>query len=200
MQRLLRIAPLVIAASLVLGQPASAFDGCRAVDFNGDGTVNLLDAFFLSEAFGEENPRVDVDGSSVVDDADIVFWEAFAGETCTDCAANLVDPIRPPTVDAADRAALEAAYGRDCRADLDRDGTVDGDGDVALFILYLGEPTGPGLPATRADFDGDGAVTLLDQGVLSAAIGRDCRPDLTKDGSVDTNDLWALLASWGRCS
>ncbi len=199
MKALLRIAPLVFIAGLVIVRPAAAFDGCRAVDFNGDGTVNILDVVFLSSAFGQPDPRVDVDGSGEVDNADIAFWEAFLGETCTDCAANLDDTDGNSTVDAADREALEGSYSRDCRADLDRDGTVDSDGDVDLFVLYLGQPVGPGLPATRADLDGDGAVTLLDANVLAAANGRDCRPDLNKDGLVDTNDLWALLAAWGPC-
>ena len=192
------LATLVLVAALVVSQPALAFDSCQAVDFNGDGNVDLLDGSLLGAAYGTADPRIDVDGDGTVGDEDVSIFFAFFPQTCAGCMANLDDSDGLNEVNAADRIALELAYGTDCRGDLNRDGTID-KLDIDLFVLYIGDPAGPGTPASRADFNGDGAVNLLDNGALVGMIGNDCRPDLNTDGAVDTNDLWALLASWGPC-
>ena len=175
------------------------FDGCRAVDFNDDGVISLLDLTAFSAAYGSSDPRVDVDGSGVVDDEDLPFLSGFFGQTCSGCTANLVDTGKPATVDAADRAALEAAYNLDCRGDLNRDGVIDDDLDLDLFSFYFGRSAPPGSVEARADFNGDQVISLADFGAFASMVGNDCKPDLNKDGAVDTNDLWVLLASWGSC-
>ncbi len=187
------LSALVFAVLLTAGQPAAAFDSCRAVDFNGDGTVDLLDVAILSAAVGTADPRVDVDGDALVGDADASIFLAFLNQTCSDCTADLDGS---GAVDAADRTILESAYGTACRGDLNGDSVVD-KGDVDLFVIYL---TSPASPATdRADFNGDGVADLGDVGLLTAMLGNDCTADLNKDGEIDANDLWALLASWGSC-
>jgi subtilisin-like proprotein convertase family protein len=63
---------------------------------------------------------------------------------------------------------------------------------------------GDGVPdecACVADFDGDGAVTSSDLGVLLSAWGScgGCAADLTGDGEVLSDDLGVLLSAWGAC-
>lgn len=202
MRKWVRIASLVLVVTMVAGTSGSAsgIDSCRVLDFNDDGFLNFSDVNVLVAAFGLPDPRVDVDGSGLVDQADVIFLLTFLELGCSGCNANLDDTDGLSVVDAADREALEAAYGTDCRGDLNRDGTVDNDRDVELLVEYFGKPTGPDQPATRADFNGDGSVSLADIAPFGAMIGNDCRADLNFDGAVDTNDLWALLSSWGSCS
>ena len=197
---------LVLVASLAVAVlPANAFDSCRAADFNDDGLVNVFDILIYTSAVNTVDPRVDLDGSGLVNEEDYPFIEAFFGQTCTGCTANLVDVgavpglDRVPTVDGDDRAALEAAYGTDCRGDLNRDGTVDQDGDIDLFVFYNGRPAPVGSPEARADFNGNGVVDTFDLLAFLDMVGNDCSADLNKDGAIDTNDLWAMLASWGIC-
>ncbi|MCH9648108.1 MAG: hypothetical protein K0U98_07715 [Deltaproteobacteria bacterium] len=197
-----KLLPIIAVAVLFFtSQPVQAFDGCKAVDFDDDGVVSLSDLVILNDpnVFGQPNARLDVDGSGAVDLADFYFLAGFIGQTCSGCTANLVSPARPPVVDGADRSALESAYGRDCRGDLNRDGVVDDDLDNDLFGVYLNNPAPPGSPQARADFNEDQVVDLLDVNLFVAMIGTDCTVDLNKDGAVDTNDLWALLAAWGPC-
>ena len=199
MKKTIFLRGLVLIASLaVAALPANAFDSCRAVDFNGDGILNLADVDIFASAFGTADPRVDLDGSGLVDEEDQPFFVAFFGQPCTGCMANLVDTGGAPTVDAADRDALVAAYGTDCRGDLNRDGTVDQAGDVDLLRFYIG-PAPAGSLEARADFNDDGMVNLNDISIFVPMIGTDCSADLNTDGAIDTNDLWVLLASWGPC-
>ena len=184
----------VLAAA---AHPASAFDGCRAADVSGDGQVDFWDLGLINAAMGSPSsdfPREELDGSGIVDAADLLMAFGFIFQTCTDCTADLDGD---GDVDADDRAALEAAYGRECRLDMDRNGLVDSENDLDIWVLYFQSLPNPAT--ARADFDGNGIVDFRDISLLTPTIGNDCRPDLNKDGAVDTNDLWFLLASWGPC-
>jgi hypothetical protein len=181
---------VLLAAS---ASPVLAFDGCSAADLSGDGQVDFLD---LSQITSGAIPlaRRDLDGSGLVDTPDVLMAFGFIFRVCTGCTADLDGS---GGVDAADRALLEAAYGRDCRLDLDRNGTVDVENDVDIWIYHFQHLPNPA--SARADFDGNGIVNFADLSALTSTIGNNCRVDLNADGKVDTNDLWALLASWGPC-
>ena len=194
---MLRVSMSVKVLSCVLmlaaaAHPASAFDGCRAADINGDGVVDPFDKNLIAP-LGTPSPRNDIDGSGFMDAADQMIVDGFSGRPCIDCIGDLDGS---GIVDGADRAVLENAYGRDCRLDLDRNDTVDGD-DVDLWVIYWQSPPSPAT--ARADFDDNPGVDYRDINALIPTIGNDCRPDLNKDGLINTNDLWFLLASWGSC-
>ncbi len=190
---------LVKALSLLFvlaapAQPAAAFDGCLAADVSGSvGRVDFADISTISAAQGTVSPRLDLDGCGLVDQVDVLMAFGFVFRTCTGCTADLDGD---GDVDADDRGLLEAAYGRECRLDMDRNDLVD-DNDLDIWVLYFQSLPCPARP--RADFDGNGTVNFADISLLIPTIGNDCRPDLNKDGAVDTNDLWFLLASWGPC-
>ena len=182
----------VLAAT---AHPAAAFDGCRAADVSGDGQVDFWDLGLINgAAMGTFDPRLDLDGCGLVDSVDLLMAYGHIFRTCTGCTADLDGD---GDVDADDRALLEAAYGRECRLDMDRNDVVDDDNDLDIWVLYFQSLP---CPATaRADFDGNGIVNFADISLLIPTIGNDCRPDLNKDGAVNTIDLWFLLASWGPC-
>jgi len=183
---------VLLAAS---ASPVLAFDGCSAADVSGDGQVDFLfDLNPIIAATGTIDPRLDLDGSGLVDTPDVLMVFGFIFRTCTGCTADLDGN---GVVDAADRDLLEAAYGTDCRLDMDRDGTVDDEYDLDTWVYYF--QTAPTPAHGRADFDGNGTVSFLDITALLSTIGNNCVFDLNADGKVDTNDLWALLASWGTC-
>ncbi len=182
---------LMAAAS---GQSALAFDGCRAADVKPDGVVDQADVDLLISLMGLPSPREDLDGSEIVDDADLAIASGFLNVICSTCPLDFDDD---ECVCGAERELVEGAYGRDCRADLNRDGAVD-ELDSPVLDAYLG---GPPLSraAKRADLDGDEAVDDSDRSLLESAFGTDCRPDLNRDGTVDTNDLGLVHAAWGLC-
>ena len=120
----------------------------------------------------------------------------FFGRLCPSCPGDL---NADGTVDAADRDLLESAFGRDCRTDLTRDDTV-GENDVEMAQDYFAsEAPVPHSAEARSDFDDNGVINVFDILTVINDVGIDCRVDLNKDGRVDTNDLWFLLASWGAC-
>ncbi len=201
---LLGKAPWILLAVAVSGQPAAAVDGCRAADVVANGVVDQDDLDSVIEAAnrGSSCPRRDLDGSGKVDLADIVVVSSFIDVTCPVCPADLDDT---DVVDDADRQQLEAGYGLDCRADLNRDGKID-DFDSELLQAYVELATGPMSPdearaAARADLNGDGAVDDSDGVVLleAADADPDCRLDFDGNAAVNRTDLWHLLASWGDC-
>ena len=189
-------------------QPAQAWNGCRAADVSGDGTVDRADVAQVESLIGLPDERADLDGDGVVSPADLVIVARYE-EMIRRGFREILCPVCPPDFDcggeigSADRQHLEAAYGRDCRPDLNRDGFIC-PWDRKLLLEYLGPPPLSEV-AARADLDGNGAVDLNDLQVLDGRIGgsldsRDCRPDLNRDGAVDAADFWYLLASWGPCS
>ena len=197
MSLLAKALPVLLVSIAVTASPASAFDGCRAADISGDGQVDFWDISLIQAAMGQPSslfPREDLDGSGFVDLADFRIVYGFVFQTCTDCTADLDGSL---VVDGQDRILLEAAYGRECRLDMDRNGPVDDDNDPDIWVLYFQSLPNPATE--RADFDGNGIVNFIDISLLLPSIGNDCRYDLNFDGAVNTNDLWALLASWGPC-
>lgn len=185
---------LVLVLLAASASPVLAFDGCFAADVSGDGQVNFLDLSQIVAATGTFDPRLDLDGSGLVDEADTLMAFGHVFRICTGCTADLDNSQE---VDAADRLLLEAAYGTDCRLDMDRNGTVDNENDVDLFIYYFQHL--PTVASETADFDGDGTVNFADLYIVLPTVGNDCRFDLNFDDKVNTDDLWALLASWGPC-
>ena len=136
--------------ALAVGQPASALNGCRATDVNGDGVVDQDDIDLVTSRLGSPSP--DLDGDGVVSEAEVAIVSSFSGTSCLDCVADLSDN---GNVCGEDRLLLEAAYGFDCRPDLTRDGQVD-ELDVAVLEAYIGAPLSPA--AERADLHADAVV------------------------------------------
>jgi len=135
MYRALRL-PGLVCALVLLGASASpvlAFDGCYAADVSGDGQVDFLDLGKINDVT-IPIARRDLDGSGLIDDPDVLMAFGFIFRTCTGCTADLDGS---GVVDAADRALLEAAYDTDCRLDMDRNGTVDADNDVDIWVYYF---------------------------------------------------------------
>jgi hypothetical protein len=108
-----------------------------------------------------------------------------------------------------------------CVADLDGSGAVDG-WDLALLLGCWGKVEDRGC--ARADFDGDGEVGCFDQeyllgnwgacgcpgdvdgdgdvdgadlAIALGTFGNDCRFDLDQNGTVESQDVDALLCLWG---
>ena len=196
---------------LAAARPASAFDGCQAADVNGDGTVTWEDVEEVGIWMGQSSERADLDGDGIVGTADQVIASRFFELYQNLEFRNLLCPVCPADlacsgeVDLEDRGSLERAFGRDCSPDLNRDGYICPK-DIRLLNEYLGA-VGLSLAAKRADLDGDGEVDAQDRQLIQERINlgpfameRDCRPDLNRDGAVDTVDLRVLLASWGPCS
>ena len=85
--------------------------------------------------------------------------------------------------------------------------SLNGDGPTGLFNDYAAadgmrsyiiefENAGGDCPA---DFDGDGAVSGVDLGVLLSEWGGPGEADLDGDGVVSGVDLGILLGAWGAC-
>ena len=108
-------------------------------DVNQDGKVDNVDLTLVSAALGQKqptNPRLDVDGSGVVDASDIIL------------VSKNYDDAAPGQED----AAVYAQY------DVNQDGKVD-NVDLTLISAALGQkqPTNP-----RLDVDGSGVVDASD--------------------------------------
>ena len=187
---------LCLLVVLAAAHPASAFDGCRAADVDGSGDVDFHDLTLIQAAIslGLPDPRLDLDGSGLPDRGDLAMAFGRIFHTCADCTADL---DADGDVDADDRALLEAAYGRICLLDMDRNDIVNDPDDLDLWTHYFQSLPTPAKD--RADFDGNGTVNFIDISLLLPTVGNDCAPDLNKDGEVNTIDLWFLLASWGPC-
>ncbi len=190
--------PTLLLLLTVLASPpaAEAFDGCRAADVDDNGVVNFVDVQIIINNFGLEDLRLDLDGSGLVDLPDALIVVDFFQIVCPSCPGDLNGD---ETVDAADRALVELAIDDepDCRFDVTRNGSVDADEDVDTCLFYFQNPSLP--PALRCDFDDNGTVNIMDIVLLLQETGTDCRFDLSKDGTVDTTDIWFLLSSWGAC-
>jgi hypothetical protein len=187
---------------------ARAVDGCRAADVNGDELVDATDVGIVADAivFDPESPRADLDGDGSVADPDRVIVERYADLELDSrsvlCPACPADSSGNHSVGPEDLLDLEAVRGRDCSADLNRDGVIC-PRDVELLAAYLG-PATLSAAAARADLDGDGDVDGDDQDLLELQTSqqidlRDCRLDLNRDGRIDSVDVWSLLAAWGPC-
>lgn len=187
---------LLLLPALASPPAAQAFDGCHAADVDGNGVVNFADISLLIANSGSSDPRLDLDGSGVVDAPDWYIAVDFFQVACPTCPGDLDGD---GDVDADDRGLLEDAIDDppDCRFDLTRDGIVDADEDIDTCVYYFQNPFNP--PSLRCDFNGDGNVSFLDISLQVQATGTDCRYDLNKDGTVDTTDIWFLLCSWGTC-
>ncbi len=188
---------LLLFSALSMPPAAEAFDGCHAADVDDNGVVNFVDVQIVINNFGLVDPRLDLDGSGWVDLPDALIVVDFFQVVCPSCPGDLNGD---EVVDAADRALVEIAIDDDeldCSFDVTRDGSVDADEDVDTCLYYFQNPSLP--PALRCDFDDNGTVNILDIVLLLQETGTDCRFDLSKDGVVDTTDIWFLLSSWGAC-
>jgi len=183
-----------------------SWDGCRAADVDGDGRVTSNDVAQIASLIGETSAREDLDGDTLVTQADVVIAQAFEARSrlngCISCPADLTDDGR---VDEDDHAKLVGLLGESCAFDLNRDGTTC-PRDLELVEAYFGSEFPLSAAALRADFVRDGVIDTLDANALSdwiAGRGRrydtTCRADLNRDGRIDVNDVWFLLAAWGDC-
>ena len=106
-------------------------------------------------------------------------------------AACFADVDGDGVVGSADLAVLLAAWGTaDPRVDF------DGDGEVACFDQAFLLGNWGECPPLPEDVNGDTVVDLLDVDLASSNLGLDCTVDLNLDGSVDGDDVDALLCLW----
>lgn len=96
-----------------------------------DGVVNADDRDYLQQDY-DLDCRADVDGNGTVGDEDIEIVDLSLGMTEPD-ADPRADVDGDNDVDANDYGFVSSYLGLDCRADLNRDGTVDGT-DVKLLL------------------------------------------------------------------
>jgi CxxC motif-containing protein (DUF1111 family) len=144
-------------------------------DATGDGHVDPLDLPSFRAAYGQAtNPNLhsavhDIDQSGMVDAIDLAMLvEAYeATETGNaDCNGNGVADVR----DIATGASADLNFDGipddciPCRADLDRDGAVDGN-DLGILLGAWGTAN------ALADLDSNGAVNGDDLGILLGAWG-----------------------------
>jgi hypothetical protein len=127
-------------------------------DFDGDGSIGCYDLEYLLGNYGSCPSFGDVDGSGGEADCEDVWAIEDAAE-----------------------------QGRDCRADLNRNGVIDS-GDVDALNCLWG-PTSSGL----GDLNGDGVVGSADLAILLGTPNRDCRADLNRDGCVNWSDREPLV-------
>ncbi|HMN97269.1 MAG TPA: choice-of-anchor Q domain-containing protein [Phycisphaerales bacterium] len=144
---------------------------CQA-DLDGDGVIDGTDLGVIIGAWGSAGGSADLDGNGLVDGADLAALIAEWGP----CTAGLGDSNSSDAPGgAAGRlgalvpvVATSPEWFDPSRADLSRDGAVDG-ADLGLLLAEWG-------PAQRgrrplADLDGDGAVNGADLGLLLGAWG-----------------------------
>jgi hypothetical protein len=173
----------------------AAINGCLVADLNGDGTVDELDAEEVEADLGLASPRKDLDGSGLVDDADVALAWSYRKACPLHC---LADVDGDGEVGEVDRLWVEAFAGFDCRGDLNRDGQIC-PRDAGVMNAYLGSPTPLSPSAARADLNEDGVVDQQDVEILRALYETDCSTDLNRDNKVDADDLAWVLAAWGPC-
>lgn len=191
-----RILPWFLLLTLVLAASAqAAINGCLVADVNGDGTVDELDRDEVEAQLGLESPRYDLDGSGLVDDADVALAWSYRKACPMHCLADIDED---GVVGEIDRLWVEVYAGFDCRGDLNRDGQIC-PRDLGVINAYLGSPTPLSPSAARADLNEDGAVDDQDVEILMALYHTDCSTDLNRDNKVDANDLAFVLAEWGPC-
>ncbi len=101
---------------------------CTGADLNGDGYVNEADRDILCATLGTDC-RFDLDHNGIVDQHDqnalLCLWGTSAPQGDFDSDG---------TVGTSDLLQLMNAFGRDCRADLDRDGIVDACYDLEILM------------------------------------------------------------------
>lgn len=191
-----RILPWLLASILLLSAAASAsIDGCRVADVNGDGTVDEQDRDAVEAEIGLVSPRMDLDGSGLVDDADVALAWSYRKACPMHCLADIDED---GTVGEIDRLWVEAFVGFECPGDLNRDGQIC-PRDSGVIVAYLGSPTPLSPSAARADLNEDGKVDRVDAEILETLYDTDCSMDLNRDNRVDTDDLAYVLAEWGPC-
>jgi len=122
----------------------------------------------------------------------LVAGEQFLGATQMDQVGNesLPSKVFKVVFEAVGGGAL-GARGVGGADDAREDDEAGGMEDVGGVVMS----------AARADFDGDGAVTLDDARLLMAWIGRGGFPvefDVDEDGDVDADDLWSVMVFVGR--
>lgn len=87
--------------------------------------------------------------------------------------------------------------------DLPPGATLDGYNALSIWCVLVGANFGSGLftaPPCPGDFNGDGAVSASDLGVMLGAWGSDdATADMNEDGIVNASDLGMLLGAWGDC-
>ncbi|MGA1346702.1 MAG: dockerin type I domain-containing protein, partial [Ilumatobacteraceae bacterium] len=144
-------------------------------DANGDGHVDQLDLPSFREAFGHPtNPNLpsavhDIDQNGIVDAVDLGLlaqayepWETGNA----DCNGNGIPDMRDIATGTSADADLDGIPDDcgACRADLDRDGAVDGN-DLGILLGAWG------TAAPAADLDDNGIVNGDDLGILLGAWG-----------------------------
>jgi hypothetical protein len=121
-------------AQVVAGWLGRSCPFCAA-DLDGDGNVDLADRPLLEAAFGLDC-RTDLDHNGVVGESDREIVEISLGLTDPD-ADPRADVDGNGVVNINDLIRVSFHLGRDCRADLNRDGLVD-----TLDVFFLLESLG----------------------------------------------------------
>ena len=94
-------------------------------DVNGSGTVNIVDMSLVGQNDGLDC-RADVDDSGTVDSSDAYIVAASVAGSADALPLATADVDGNGSLTFADVLAVFSAGGRDCRTDVDRDGTVEG--------------------------------------------------------------------------
>ncbi len=101
---------------------------CTGADLDGDGVVGEADLEILCDSLGRDC-RFDLDHNGIVDQNDqqalFCLWGTPAPQGDFDLDG---------TVGTTDLVQLLSVFGRDCRADLDRDGWVDACYDLEILL------------------------------------------------------------------
>lgn len=90
----------------------------------------------------------------------------------------------------SDLDLVVAAFGRDCRPDVNQNKWVD---PLDLYIVQSTLAGSPDADRLRADVNDDEVVDERDADGVRFALGLDCRPDVDHDGEVDEDDETRLL-------
>ncbi len=211
-------AVLVLGCWPLAAASAQVVDGCRVADVNDDGAVGGADVRQVDALVGAGfAAREDLDGDGQVTAADRSLVRSFCSDPSDPLCADLnacgqvcsLDFDDSGALDAGDREAIFAAFGHPCHLDLNRDGYICPRDLVALegYIKAFEGTTAP-LPAgaRRADFDqsghlGSGDRAFLLQYLENAENNVDptCWRDLDRDGTIDLDDVMALLGAWNDC-
>ncbi len=108
--------------AIVSGFSGTTCPTCAA-DLSANGNVCAEDRLILEDAYGLDC-RPDLNRDGQVDGLDVALLEAYAGSALS-LAAERADLNDDAVVDDGDLILLEESFGRDCRPDFNRDGTVD---------------------------------------------------------------------------
>ncbi len=168
----------------VLGNDLTQFRVLTAAliesDFNHDGLVNNFDLSIWQASFGLDAAG-DADGDGDTDGRDFMVWQRQYTSSALTVSADFNDS---GTVDNADLAILQQAYGVNVGGDADGDGDTDG----RDFLVWQRQYTSSALTVS-ADFNHSGTVDNADLAILQQSYGVNAGGDADGDNDTDGKDF-----------